>query len=147
MDRDTTMLEAGTGDSPNPWSDDDDSKQQLWEPRINNPPVSLLDQGSPSIRYRAQGTATRRRSFVHSFETRPYFVIVTKRQLRYLQERILAKLRYLSTLINSVLNLWKVEWDEVRDSISRSQVWSVLSLWSSLLFPSGRKFYVSISTT
>jgi hypothetical protein len=26
MDRDTTILEAGTEDSPNPWSDDDDPK-------------------------------------------------------------------------------------------------------------------------
>jgi hypothetical protein len=24
MERDTTILEAGTGDSPNPWSDNDD---------------------------------------------------------------------------------------------------------------------------
>jgi hypothetical protein len=24
MERDTTILEVGTGDSPNPWSDDDD---------------------------------------------------------------------------------------------------------------------------
>jgi hypothetical protein len=24
MERDTTILDAGTGDSPNPWSDDDD---------------------------------------------------------------------------------------------------------------------------
>jgi hypothetical protein len=32
MNRDTTVLEAGTGDSPNPWSDDDDDDDDdvLW---------------------------------------------------------------------------------------------------------------------
>jgi hypothetical protein len=35
MDRDTTILEAGTGDAPNPWSDDDDDEKCYYNRLIN----------------------------------------------------------------------------------------------------------------
>jgi hypothetical protein len=41
MERDTTILEAGTGDSPNPWSDDDNDDDIAY---LTNLCVALLHQ-------------------------------------------------------------------------------------------------------
>jgi hypothetical protein len=45
MERDTTVLEAGTGDSPNPWSDDDDVHDQSLGLKI----CSFKAEGVPGL--------------------------------------------------------------------------------------------------